>query len=454
MEITITGWVLLAVGLACLHRPFWLTCLLLGSVTFSATAVANFPAVPFGLQPYHWFGLLLVASTAMLRLPQFLRHVSPLAGINKTLFPFLVWGIVATLATGTKGTSVAHMVHLAFGTCVMICVVTNTARWKDRETAVRALVAGNLFAAGWGIFALVCGVTGLPYPDWIFNNSEGQFVGTSTEMFWGIPRLASVATEPSYLVRSLVPTLCLLMGLWLYGLRTKTAVPLLRPLHWKAMLLAIVALLSTSSLGIVALAVASLGPLFWAKRTRKYIVAIYSVGAAFIAYLYLTNPIVVDLANVLLFGKLEYGSGTDRIVSVADASEAFAAHPIFGAGPGLITSHDLFLKLLSNFGVVGAMFFVLALAQATKRGIHTLKRKPRRGSEALVLGLIAANLMLWLMDALAGVSYQYGIFWALLGLLVSASRPSRIKRASHAKVNLAEQPILATQGVDHYHRAQ
>ena len=454
MEVTATGWLMVLVGLLSLPRPMWLTCLLLGSVTFSATAVANVPSVPFGMQPYHWFGMLLVVSTFVLRLPRLLRAATPSNGVNAALAAFLCWGIVATLATGAKGTSIAHMVHLVFGASVMACVVANTTRWEDRELAVRALVHGALLAAAWGVFELLCSVTGVPYPDWIFNNSVGEFVGTSTVLFFGIPRLSSVATEPSYLVRSLVPVLCLLMGVWLFAARTRLRVRLLQPLRWKVVLLVTIALLSTSSLGIVALFLASLVPLVFARRARIYIATVYALAAAAIGYLFVTNPLLASLADELLFGKLEYGSGTDRIVSVAEASEAFASSPIFGAGPGLVTSHDLLLKLLSNFGAIGAALFLLMLALATRQGLRGLSRARSDPRSALVLGLVGANLMLWTMDALAGVSYQYGIFWALLGLLISASRPPSRAAVQRSETRLATPPNLLAPGLDHHHRAQ
>lgn len=454
MEVTLTGWLMVLVGLLSLHRPLWLTCLLLASVTFSATAVANFPSVPFGMQPYHWFGMLLVVSTLMLRLPRLMRAAAPATGTQVALYAFLAWGIVATMATGAKGTSVAHMVHLIFGASVMACIVANTRRWEHRLLAVRALVFGTLLASAWGIFELLCSVTGVAYPDWVFNNSVGESVGTSTVLFFGVPRLSSVATEPSYLVRSLVPVLCLLMGLWLFGVRTRQRVKLLQPLRWKVVLLVTIAVLSTSSLGIVALFIASLVPLVFAKRARIYIASVYVLAAAAIVYLFTTNPLLASLADELLFGKLEYGSGIDRIVSVAEASDAFLSSPVFGAGPGLVTSHDLLLKLLSNFGAVGALLFLLMLALATRRAVRRLRCERKEPRSALLLGLVGANLMLWIMDALAGVSYQYGIFWALLGLLISASHLPRRTAVQRSETRLVTPPALSAPGLDHHHRAQ
>jgi hypothetical protein len=40
----------------------------------------------------------------------------------------------------------------------------------------------------------------------------------------------------------------------------------------------------------------------------------------------------------------------------------------------------------------------------------------------LVTALGLANAILWFMDIGAGVSYQYGVFWLLLALLLSALR--------------------------------
>ena len=453
MEVTTTGWVFILIGLACFHRPMWLTVLVVASVTFSATAVINVPSLPFGMQPYHWFGLLLVLSTLVLRLPRLMRAASPLAGTNRLLYPFLAWGIVATVVTGAKGTSVAHMVHLLLGASVMGCIVANTTRLDDLMRTVRALVYGTLLASAWGIFELTCSILDIPYPDFIFNNSVGEFVSAGSALFFfGLRRLNSVATEPSYLVRSLVPVLCLLMGLWLHQARTRATVEWLHPMGWKVGLLVAITLLSTSALGIVSLALAGLIPLLFARHARLAIASCYLAAALLVLYVASTNPLLLELADEVLFGKLESGSGTDRLTSVADAYGAFLSHPIVGAGPGLVTSHDLLLKLLSNFGMVGALLFLLVLMSVTWRALRWLRRHRDGARSALCLGLIAANLMLWIMDGLAGVSYQYGIFWALLGLLISASRAPRsfkFPKASLVKPLPADAP-----GFDHHHRAQ
>lgn len=407
------------------------------------------------MQPYHWFGLLLVTSSLALRLPLVLRVATPVDGLNASVYVFLLAGLLATFATGAKGTSLAHLVHLVFGVSVMFSIIANTHLEKDRNEAISWLVYGTLAAAAWGIVELLCSAFGVPYPDWIFNNSAGEFVSESTSLWLGIPRLSSVATEPSYLVRSLVPVLCLIMGMWLNSIRTGLRIDFLKPLRWKVTLLLAITVLSTSTLGIIALFIASVAPLLFAKSTRIYILCVYSLVGSMVVYLFYTNPLIAALAEELLFGKFQLGSGTLRIVSVAEAADAFSAHPWLGSGPGLVTSHDLVLKLLSNFGVVGASLFLLMLVTAMRRGWFAVSKRRGTAQAAILVGLLSANLMLWIMDALAGVSYQYGIFWALLALLLSAAR---IRRGSLSRSiqnsRAAHHPKRPTPGFHHHHRPQ
>jgi hypothetical protein len=456
MEVTIVGLVCMVLGVLNLARPVNLTCWLAAAVTFSATAVINVPAIPFGFQPYHWFGVLLIISTLMLKPRALVRSIFVLRGGALWLIAFLLWGILAAAATGLSGTSIAHMVHLTLGAAIMFSVVVNCKSIEAILLVVQWLVAGALAAALWGVLQFVLFILGVDYPVAIFNNSVGEFaIGFDSTVLQGfLPRINSVATEPSYLVRSLVPVMALMLTLWALQERTlkiSASGPLRDIRIW---IFVLICLLSTSTLGLVGLSLLGVGLFVWVRGARTAITALGVAMTMAVTALVISLPMLNELADELLFGKLELGSGLERVNSVSDALSTFSESPFFGAGPGLVTSHDLVVKLLSNFGFFGAVAFLTFLI-ASARSANRVRRRTADITRArLAAALIAANIILWLMDAAAGVSYQYGIFWILMALLLSVSREHTTYENSRlATIGLKRSKATGSTGLGHYNRS-
>jgi hypothetical protein len=430
MELTPVGVFCVVVGLWNLSSPLRLACWVAASATFSATAVFNFPNVPFGFQPYHWFGVLLVVSTAVKRPHQVGKFAFGTQSGQPWLMAFLIWGVIAAVATGLAGTSVAHMAHLLLGATIMASMVAIMHDTRSAVLVLRWLVGGVVAAACWGLLQFALFVAGIEYPVAVFNNSAGEFaVGFDSTVLQGLfPRVSSVATEPSYLVRSLVPVLGLLLALWA-GRARSLDIAVLSPLRdFRVWALLLVTFLSTSTLGLVGLMILSLGLFILARRARPFLVALFTVVLIALMGLAQRSPMLVELADELLFGKFDQYSGQDRASSITNAFAVFMESPVFGGGPGLVTSHDLFMKLLSNFGVVGTVLF-LSFLGATVRAALRARARTRGSSESSMIGaLVAANVLLWAMDAAGGVSYQYGIFWVLLAFLLATSRARTSKR--------------------------
>jgi len=255
----------------------------------------------------------------------------------------------------------------------------------------------------------------------VFNNSAGEFAGgfDTTIALASLPRVSSVATEPSYLVRSLVPSLVVLVSLTGAQAASRDGGHKL-VLGLGGGLLIAATLLSSSTLGLFALSAVVVGFILGVRRYRwQMVAAIATIGGA-TWYAADGIPLLPEVIDEIVISKFDRGSGLERAESIASGFEAFEASPLVGAGPGLETSHDLLVKLLSNFGLVGALFFLLAIASLLITSGRLVREK--RGTEwhGVLIALTAGNAVLWLMDFVGGISYQYGIFWVLWGLLTAA----------------------------------
>ena len=423
VEVTAIGWVCIALGVACLKNIARLAWLLSFSTVFSATAVFNFPSIPFGFQPYHWFGVLLIASPILFGRSE--HEASPPASLPvqvELIAGFIAWGVLATIVSGAGTSGFVHVVHILFGLMVLIALMTFVRRETELRGLVFAMIAGGVAASLWGLLQFVMFVVGIEYPAVLFNNSAGESASRFESTVAGglLPRVSSVATEPSYLVRSLVPTCAVLVVL------LTVAPESLRKNRrfWvgAAWLMGVVTLLSTSTLGLAGLVV-MLGWLMLVLPPARALVTKASLAALGLLFLlFSSEPVLADVLEEVLFGKMEMGSGQERADSITDAFDVFASSPIFGGGPGVTTSHDLVVKLLSNFGLVGALLFAALLISTLALAL----REHRRSAWVTALGL--ANAILWFMDIGAGVSYQYGVFWVLLALLLSTLRSDMLPR--------------------------
>jgi hypothetical protein len=422
MEVTPVGWLCVLVGLASVGRPRWLATLLAASTVFSATAVVNFTGLPFGLQPYHWFGALFVAGTVVREDKPWRVLLGTLHPSEEALLWFLAWGVFAALTSADPGKSLVHMTHLGFGVAVLIVLRRIAQEPGQLRTLARALVWGALLAAAWGLLQFALHLAGIEYPAAVFNNSVGESAGghVSTVLEGVLPSVGSVATEPSLLVRSLLPALVLVALGPDVSPDPRRAVGLAARYDRSLWLLATVAILSTSATGLVGLAAVLLGVVILAPGARWYAAGGLAAMSFALSWTYATSPVFAALADELVVGKVELGSGAQRVGSVQAAFSEFLASPAVGAGPGQITSDDLLVKLLANYGMVGALLLCWAMLGTLQQAWRAwkLNSESTRGSWLLALG--GANAVLWSMDVAAGLSYTYGVFWVLWALLLAA----------------------------------
>lgn len=447
--MTFLGYILLPIGLAglCLSTK-WLYRLFVFSTLFSASAVMNFGEGEHAsaLQVWMFFGFLW-----LLRL--LVEHLSTLSfSINRRIVRPCLWLIAFLLIasfslimpvyingslaitspylgdeTQTPLYLTSHnftqLLYLIFGVTIAICVAHSNLREVERHDTERVILFSALFISVWGLFQFFCNLTGIPYPDYILNNSGSSSAkGFMQTLGIGVNRITSATLEPSVLAMSLISVLPLTLPAWL----RRGSVLSINVDRSATALFVVLLILSTSStayLGLFVLAV-----LIWCLllRTRTMsmgkatwtavIVGVCALSTAAIALA--SIPIAREVVSAVLLDKSSSGSALERAMTVALAFGYFQKYPILGIGWGSATSHDLIVYLLANVGIVGAFTLFGAMISVLRAGWRAL--------DVLVLpeGLSRAA---WFVAFAAFLSsslfvefpLSLGNFWLVLGMAIS-----------------------------------
>jgi hypothetical protein len=438
MELTVTGAAfLLLVGLAITHEKRTIA-LLAFFVGFSAFAVVNIPAATFGVQPYHILGAVAIC----MALKTLLLSTYPRLRIGPAQPFFWAYLFVAAVIFSTlllavqariPGRILAQTLLLIFGVCVAASIFVLMRDKESLSGAIKWYFRGGLFVAMWGILQWLCAISGVEYPSWAFNNSMSSAADLFDQVaIAGLPRINSVAIEPSYLGRYLGTIAAVMLVL-----DQKRQAEILQAGWIKLVLIAIVLVLSTSStaylcVGLVAMYVALTALRQFARYT--------AIGVFAVCALLFVHPEFIDVFTKMTIEKTQSGSYDERTASMLYGYKAFAASPFFGNGWGWVPEgegvHDVIFKICSSVGIVGFCLFVLFicstifsswLAERTTSesllGAEALD-EPGAAQEmiailrALRLGLVVAMIA----DFLSGFSWVAANIWFILGIVAASSR--------------------------------
>jgi O-antigen ligase len=126
-------------------------------------------------------------------------------------------------------------------------------------------------------------------------------------------------------------------------------------------------------------------------------------------------------------------SAQERVAIWDDAVDLFQQHPVMGTGFDTYEwqhrvgefrdTHNYYLKVLVETGVVGLMFFLLLLAQTTRVGWKLYQSAQDPFFKALGLGFLLFLACVWVVNFF-GDRWLYmqvdGFFWVILALVVRA----------------------------------
>lgn len=449
--MTPLGYITLPIGLAgLLFSSKWLYRLFVFWTLFSASSVANFGEGDSGsaLQVWMFFGFLW-----LLRL--ILERLSTLSfSIDHRILRPTIWLIaflgVATislampayidgrlsitspiLGDGTEAPlyltthNFTQLMYLIFGGTIAICVAHANLDNHRRHDTERIILLSAIFISLWGILQFVCNVTGIPYPDFVFNNSgSASGKGFLQTLEAGVGRISSTAVEPSVFAQSLISLLPLTIPAFLRR-GSVISIPADRLCAGLFIVLLVLSTSSTAYLGILIFGILLLAVLLRSHLisvAKASVLAVFAAGglAAVAVLAFVSVPIVSQVANSALLNKSSSGSGLERLMTITLAWGYFRQFPILGIGWGSATSHDLLVKLLSNVGVAGTIIFLAAMFSVIRsnwRGLDELVAPEELSRSVWFLALTVFLITSLLIE----FPLAFGNFWLVLGMALATS---------------------------------
>jgi len=470
--MTPLGYILLPLGVAgLLVSPRWLYRLFVFWTLFSATSVLNVGEAQNGsaVQVWMFFGALWILRLGLERVSLFSFSIDN--RLKRTSFWMIAFLVVATISLVMPvlidgslliaaptfegdptplvltGHNITQLLYLIFGGTLAICVAHANLTDDNREETERVILYSGIFLACWGIFQFLCNITGLPYPDFLLNNSgsaSGQGFRQALKDI-GVQRVSSAAVEPSVLAQALLSLLPLTVPAWL----KRGFVFSRRRDRLIALLFVVVLILSTSSVAYVGLAILGLTYVVYSVRTgrfskRKAIAVFVPVGilaTAIVAVAIISVPFVSQIADSVLLSKASSGSAIERAMTISYAFGYFQKYPILGIGWGSATSHDVIVKLLSNVGIVGTVVFfwgIFSIVRSNWRRISRGNSPLELSREAWLMSLVSFVLTSVLIE----FPLPFGNFWLIIGMSMATAATARgLPVAARARPAVANAPL-------------
>jgi hypothetical protein len=417
VELTLIGGLVVALGLSLsiVSQQRLVQCIVFFA-SFSGTAVLN--SGEYGMAPdVVLLAFLLLASLLSGRLLLSARVSYDHLIIGLLILLFTLIAVVSLLSNGAlyglASLQITQTAYLLFGICLTVVLSIEFSVPERLEAGLAALRASATFVSLWGLLQAACYYTGVEYPAFLFNNSKSHFADMYDQRAAeGVVRIASVATEPSFMAMSL-------MIFGAFGVTVISLDPLRRTKSWiipVLLTLATVAL-STSSTGYFGLAVLCL---LLAPRRPMFALAVFGSAAVAGGVLLAAIPGARDAFYNMTLGKFQGGTYIERSTTLGPAMELFARHPWFGFGWGADFSYSIVTQMLANVGIAGSMAFLFAV-MATMAASRTARKRFANGSHFAVYAEAAENaLLVYLAEAVvSGFKYVVADFWCLWAFAIA-----------------------------------
>jgi O-antigen ligase len=312
------------------------------------------------------------------------------------------------------------LLYLYFGSLLAILVARRNIEAPRLVATLKIYLYALLFVCGWGIFQWVLLQFQVPYPAFLFNNSATETAQGFATFLDGVPRISSVAVEPSILAQILLTFLPFVI---LTGVLKYPVLPSLRNLLLGSVI-GLVLLLSTSFSAYIGIAIVLAiipGALYFVRVLRlKHLVVLTSVPLLAL-FSYVAIPFVSDFVNSQLLTKGDSYSGIERARTVILAYTYFVQFPVLGVGWGSVTSHDLILNLLSNCGILGFLCFALFVGVVVRKLFVSVKSSARPNEKSLKVAMGLSLITLIVMNIFTGFAFVFGHMWLIFGLTMAAT---------------------------------
>ncbi len=456
MEITALGYVLLPLGLfLLLFNRDLLYYIFIFFTPFSASSVLNVPSIQFGMQPAFLLGALCLISLAV----DFVRRPLRIAKIFKiqqvfivTIWLFWLIALVSLAASiilyigfdfeyktfnpgvledlGIRKFKLTAFTYLTFFLFLPILTLIKVDSRKKLLNSLRFFFYSGLFTIIWGLLTQIVGFfIGMEYPSWLFNNHIGyiQFAGVP---LYGVPRMNSVAAEPSHQAFFLLIYIAIFVTLWV----NKVYIVPRRFFEFSLLLALTGIILTTSTTGIVTLAFGLI------VMTIHLIINKLAINLRFFRLIILVSVVIVIiiiLSLLIIFnsdipsenfirfisentiGKLQSGSGQIRTSAIPLTLEVFLQNPIIGTGWGRNRSFDLATTLLANIGIIGFASYILVMMTIFRIVLRVHQRSHDHTLSTIGLSFFYALILALFACFIAIPDFLFLYFWVLLGLAAS-----------------------------------
>ncbi|SDP56716.1 O-Antigen ligase [Mucilaginibacter sp. OK268] len=445
MSITGTGIILMILGIyGLIFNVKFLYNITIFFIPFSATAIFNIGSGDNGsaIQPFMVLGSLWLVSLFIDKAKRFSKYkivnkaellalclltgfaiialvslIMPMK-INGTEMGNISGQLDAIEPIGFSGRNITQYIYLLFGIIIAIGLYIHNKDENNYKNTIKVYALSIVFVVFWGVLELICYYKNITYPDFIFNNSISKSAGGFNGFLdddAGTKRISSVAVEPSILVQSVE----IFIPFLIMGIIKKRFI--FNKISDTIFLLVLIAFIfrTTSTVGIVCLCfLIALSYLFYLRTLelkRRILFIMVSVFLIPVALLIMYGMFrnIIDQA---LFNKSDSYSGLERASAVIEAWKSFLNHPILGVGWGSVSSFDLFVKILSNTGLIGLALFVGFLWVAFSNQIKAKNVNYNKSiyRQAIIISfstLIFSNIV-------SGFSFVFGFFWLATGLIL------------------------------------
>jgi hypothetical protein len=455
MEISVTGIIIMALSMyGFFFNHKFLFYLNIFFIPFSATAILNIGTgdSASAIQAYMYLAVLNIILL-------FSKNFNQLRSINKKEFEiikYFIFFIVAALVsivnlnfvqgkfignqTGEmysysriyfSSKNITQFFYLLLGFLFSL-VVYNHVKISPKNFNMTLKIFGFslIFVMFWGLFELFCMTTGLEYPREIFNNNANKAAqGIGATLDGGIKRMSSVATEASILAQVFVIYIPFLY----YDYFTNSQNIFSKKISLILFLVfSLYIFLITSSSGIASLLVLYIiiGYLFITKkRFEERIIWFILVLLLILILVFGVYFLFTDIIETAILNKGDSASKLERSLSIESAWNNFLEYPLFGVGWGSVTSFDLFVRVLSNTGIIGGIIFIIFIFKIIKTHLNQRKLSNNYLSvKNINPAVITSFVVILFNNAISGFTFPFGHIWFVFGLsYVTYFRKNRIK---------------------------
>ena len=307
---------------------------------------------------------------------------------------------------------------------LVLCLVQLSADQRRLERLINAFSWSGMFAAGVGLYQILCNRLGLPFPSSLFNSNQAWVQQPNQLIGSGFSRISATFVEPSGAAVFLAAWSVFELGLAMGHARQSGR-------HWLCAAVGTVVLIeTTSTTGYVTAAVICVVMAWDCISTllrygvikTKVTLTVLGLGSAGLAALALL-PGAGLLLDAVVFNKGESASALHRTATFGRAVEVFLSSWGLGVGLGSNRAMSAFLYVLSNVGLPGLILTGWLLSQLYSQvrahlGSAYYDSKIRTFLYALSAAF-AANIFA-LMFSGAEISQPH--LWILWGLLLGTIR--------------------------------